>query len=204
LAISAKRKTEVFDVDMDKAIESGVKELNTEQPSGGVARYGVVLDDGRWLFLNNTACHAGLNYLQNWKYEGPFDYTTRTRGPTVTVPPKVVINQVQEIKGDEEAATRFYEWLLNYSPFSSVFMRKTGKRVVEDHIIIGDCEAPANLLTGGMMASRLLSSRHLCLCGMNLLSVAFILMLRLWRLTPSPQPSLTPLPMQELDTQPFT
>lgn len=108
------------------------------------ARYWVALNDGTHVKCGNTSCHAGL------RYPG--------LGGKI---PVAVINQIQQPLVGEEIAARFYEWLLNYSPYRNVFITKSIRDAFANNVIVTTAEAPANLMVGGLMASRFATENYL-------------------------------------------
>src|SRR5690606_7904111 len=84
-------------------------------------------------------CHAGLNSGHLHMVKDPV----------------AVFNQVQKLRSGDDVASRYFEWLLNYSPFRSVFVTKSIRRVMSSNLIITDTETPANLMVGGLIATRL-------------------------------------------------
>ena len=122
-------------------IQKAIKQINAKgklfsaDNNAGRTRYASIEKGGKFVYHGNTACHAGLSYPGTEK-------------------PVCVVNQIQTIVPEEPAAIRFYEWLLNFSPYRDAFITKNAKKAVEDHIIIADTKAPANIMVGGLMASR--------------------------------------------------
>lgn len=116
------------------------RELNKYEASS----FAVVFDRGDPKFVNGAACHASLSLYQNRLNDTPI----------------AVIDQIQEQRCGEEVGRRFYEWLLNYSPFSSVFVTKSIKRAFSNGFVIADADKPANLLTGGLIAGRSTSESY--------------------------------------------
>lgn len=110
---------------------------------GVVARYAIMQSDGTMTVSNNNACHAGLGY--RYKDKDPI----------------CVINELQVLKTpDETAALRFYEWMFNYSPYRSAFITKSPRKVLERDVFLATTEVPANIMVGGLMASRLATEYH--------------------------------------------
>jgi len=103
-----------------------------------------------------------LDGVCHFKIVGPKAQTERIHGachflmcnPSV-VKPEFVVNHIYNIDRVGEAkALAFYEWLLNYSPYAEVFATKSAREVLDTKAAIATCEAPNNLLVGGLVATR--------------------------------------------------
>ena len=119
--------------EMNRMIESG------EWSYTSVANVVIVGEEGVHLFSDNHACHAGL-HIEN-KLGKPKNVVA-------------IVSSVQELLVYEEDALYFYEWLLNDSPYSSVFSTKSASQAVRLGIICR-ADVPNNLLAGGLIAARL-------------------------------------------------
>lgn len=140
---------------MKKALSLQINKLKKApgfKPMGRhVAQYSVVFEEKEKLevvYNQNTACHAGLrdlSYIYNpitGRYEG------------VGGTPIAIFNSIENLNVDEKVAERFLEWFFNYSPYHTAWVSKSAKLVLKSKVMVGDCEAPANILGGAMFASR--------------------------------------------------
>lgn len=96
--------------------------------------------------VSNTACHAGLNDRE---------YGMPDNGDRIAV-----IHSIQHCCTKpllHEEKLKFLDWLLNRSPYCSVFVSKSAKSALKREVIICDADTPANLMAGGMVAARTLS-----------------------------------------------
>jgi hypothetical protein len=103
-----------------------------------VCSFRVLMEDGKHKTSNGGPCHAGLTC--RWGYENQTPYA--------------VINQIQSPACGEEQSRRFHEWLLNFSPFSSIVRTKGIKKVWDNRCFVVDADAPANLVAGVCVSSR--------------------------------------------------
>jgi hypothetical protein len=105
----------------------------------------IVREDGTTLGdVFPQVCHQGLHRLLHFDPK----LSANDRQPVA------IINSIQELLVPKTTALRFYEWLLNLSPYRNCFVSKDAERMLEEHVVIGDCEAPCNLLADAMIATR--------------------------------------------------
>lgn len=121
--------------------------------NSGNARYGVVWANGELEDLDYTYCHGSLAGLG-----GDDEYYDADEERYVAKPREghciAVVNQIQMPRVEEHEALRYYEWLFNFSPFRSAFPEKDYKKVYDRHVFVTDTSVAANLMVGGLMASR--------------------------------------------------
>lgn len=103
-------------------------------------RYGFIKKD-RFVVSVNTACHAGLSY------------------PPIEQP-DYVVQYIDTERSKEEARRAFAEWLVNFSPFRSVFVTKDIDAIMKDNFIVASTDHPSNLMAGGIMATRIFSEHQ--------------------------------------------
>lgn len=128
------------------------------------AQYGWVREDGEFTYADYTYCHGMLQNLlaeddeaeEYWdEDEEEYKWSGGSDKPVVAI-----INQIQKPMASEKNALRYYEWLFNFSPFRSIFPMKDTAEVWERHIFYTDTDVPANLMAGGLMASRFPTENH--------------------------------------------
>ncbi len=66
-----------------------------------------------------------------------------------------ILFQLQRSKYEEGVERAFYEWFLNFSPFSKVFVSKSIKKVMDDRIVIVDPDHPNELMFDALICIRL-------------------------------------------------
>lgn len=94
----------------------------------------------------NQACHAGLRditYVRGYQ-----DF-----GSPIAVVSALMKPYEKEMLLEEEAFM-YLDWLLNRSPYSSVFISKDVHECLLHKAIIADANHPSNLMAGGLVASR--------------------------------------------------
>ena len=107
------------------------------------SRYALLNADGSVNWDMPEYCHAGLRRCP------PKD------------DPIAVLNQVQGFRAGEDVATRFLEWLLNYSPYRDVFTTKNVKEILETNLVVADTEnVDANLMVSALMSQRACSENY--------------------------------------------
>lgn len=69
--------------------------------------------------------------------------------------PLFVLTKIKDQGVDENIVRRFYEWLLNQSPYRHTFISKNPRKILENGVIVSNCETNNRLFAGGLIASRL-------------------------------------------------
>lgn len=82
----------------------------------------------------STHCFAGMHY----------------QGSGITH----ILNGLHFTPIDKEIVTSYYHWLLNSSPYAPIFISRDAEKVIEEAVEVIDAANPANLIVGGMTASR--------------------------------------------------
>lgn len=146
-------------------VDENVKKLvnileNTNGTGENICNYGLVSDKGVF-DLNWKTCHAGFrNLTSRYAKDEQGKRNILNEGGHGIVRPILGINLLQ--KGwfkfykvvEEVEKITFLEWLYNYSPWSSTFVTKDHASSWEQGFFISDLDTPANLVIGGMIASR--------------------------------------------------
>lgn len=65
-----------------------------------------------------------------------------------------ILNGIHISPLPKDMVERYYDWLFNRSPYAPIFITKDVKSVMEEAIEVIDANHPANLIVGGMTASR--------------------------------------------------
>lgn len=93
-------------------------------------------------FCPNQACHAGL---ANSTYAGfPREKATRI----------AAISLIQDRKNNEDDCLKYYDYLINRSPWADAFVNRSAKDTVANGAIF-NTDIPANYMAGAMMATRM-------------------------------------------------
>lgn len=117
----------------------GMEELfEDELERNATAAIAAIKEDGSVVYTRAQACHAGLEGEMNDWFKGTKLMSTYLRG---------------DLSGTES----FFDYLVNRSPYADAFYVKDVEFILENKMLIADCEAPANLITGGFLVSRLLT-----------------------------------------------
>lgn len=135
---------------LPKAVKKFRSEKYSRDPT---SRYALLNADGRIVKCSNTACHAELSYPNG-------GYGDAKSVAPDKFDPVAVLNQVQELRAGEDVGHRFFEWLLNYSPYRSVFVTKSAKRVLDRNLVVADTEVNANLMVSALMSQRAATENH--------------------------------------------
>lgn len=106
-----------------------------------VANCAVITKEG-WDHSHNSACHAGLG--EGYEME-KFD------GEVLAIASKTQMKS--SFYYNSPLSIRFYDWLLNRSPWAEVFVTKSGKLGARRGVVC-HTNVPSNLLLGGLIASR--------------------------------------------------
>jgi hypothetical protein len=150
---------------MKKEILAKANELGRQMAEMGqvTTRWGMVY---RWegeiysSVHSNTACHAGLNspfgcscgaryrYEDNPKHEADCAYKHRKGGCILAVVSMLWLDV------PEPMAVSFLNWLFNKSQYSSAFQNRSGKLALSKGYCIADPTVNANIMAGGLVASR--------------------------------------------------
>lgn len=106
------------------------------------AAIAIVFDDSHHISPNQV-CHAGLRN----DYRG-----NKPKGAHAVVSALMKPKASEEVS--EEEAIMFLDWLLNRSPYSSVFITKSAHEALFHKTIIASAHHPSNLMAAGLVASR--------------------------------------------------
>lgn len=108
--------------------------------TGRNAYFGFIHKDGSHSRLEGGACHATV--LQYGQYHST----------------AAIISRIRRCKTDSynqsKNSVRFYDWLFNRSPFSSVFMYKGAQARFDEGWCVVSANHPANLVQGALITSR--------------------------------------------------
>ena len=114
-----------------------------------IAHYGFAGVGGTYIHLHCGYCHAGLKLFD---YDGHWEANDGM--VKLTKIPKYVVNGILASRLPDEMNSPFLEWLLNYSPYSSVFLTKSPKTAMRDGYYVAYTDTPSNLLAGALIAGR--------------------------------------------------
>lgn len=113
--------------------------------SRDVANYGWVVEEDGLAFhpCSVRICHAGLIY------QTPV-------APIVAVASQVMDGEYRRGRLAPPLQHRYYDWLLNRSPFSDVFISSDSKQVLDDEFLLLGCQHPRNVVVAACIAHRYL------------------------------------------------
>ena len=139
MAVAAKKSPFLFD--SSDALEKGLKFFRKLGKSKYITcRYGYIDNKGQGHPPNNTACHAGLSY------------------PTSGDNTEYVVEYLDSHPDiTKEMKRAFAEWLVNFSPFRSIFVERDIEKIMDDEFVVASVDHPYTLLAAGLMACRALS-----------------------------------------------
>jgi hypothetical protein len=128
--------------------ETTKKFLNWQKShKGSVTTLAAVDVEGNLYTCENTACHAGLRYMQRWyKSEKPI---------------LAIISGVQLHNFSDKEALKFFDWMLFKSPWKNCFLNKNAQEVLNTFWLLNP-DAPANLMTSAAFATRHISEWPRC------------------------------------------
>lgn len=145
---------------LETLIESFEKNVKVPSPDGevvvrrsrGACATMAIVTPTYTHYCPNQACHAGLN---NTSYDGfPIGQNTRV----------AVISTIQNHKHKRGNVSEFVDYLVNRSMYKDVFASKDVDFIIDKGFIC-ETEVPANLLAGGLIASRRISEYDYVLTG---------------------------------------
>ena len=133
-----------------------VKSWNQSDQHNAV--YGVVLDDGEVKKPVHNQCFGATREERN-------------------LGAKFIVSRIQQkgaMHNDEHHADviKYYDWLFNVSPYSSVFITKSGEEAVKSKWMVINCEVPSNLMMSALQASRIPWEYHSTMWVLNDLTEA--------------------------------
>jgi hypothetical protein len=120
----------------DKTLEKCKNIALTELKTSGCVGYKVFNDKGQDLRVEHTACYSSIR-------------TDNTENC-------IVINKLQTdaYNGLMKEPKIYLNWLINDSAFAETFISKDADQVLQEGLIISDCNCGGSLLVGGMTAMR--------------------------------------------------
>lgn len=114
-----------------------------------VANYGFMQEDGDILMSSTQVCHAGINHPPH------------TRKPFVAIVSEILgtgkdglENLIRRQELGEEIVIEYYDWLLNESPVSHVFITKDAEQAIKDKLIVLDTANPRAVLLAACIMHR--------------------------------------------------
>lgn len=127
----------------------------------GIANFAVIFENGDVDMFVDAACHAAISQrkvpnrerdddglaLNCYTYKKNIDEDKRTHVVTCLQP---------DVEDEKYLITchKFIDWLLNRSPFSSVFITKSSDIAMRKRRVVLSAKHPTNLLQAGLIASR--------------------------------------------------
>lgn len=138
MAVAVKSNPFLPETDVEGLPKALLAEARKHKATNGVAKYAFGSKKGVFSMCGNTACHAGLGY------------------PSIS--PDWVIGYLEKrplVK--EEVRRAFTEWLVNFSPFRSVFVTRDIDSIMKDEFAIVSVDHPQNLMAGALQAMRAMS-----------------------------------------------
>ncbi len=117
--------------------------------NGTNAIYAVVFDDDRMWRVDYHVCYGRLNELEQYAERAGY----YGKPVSVLVQLQVPLMELEDFDVDMQRV--YYDWLLNHSPFSSVFVTKNVTKALKDKVLVLDVNSDANLLVSACSAVRL-------------------------------------------------
>lgn len=116
---------------------------------GVVANYGFMQEDGNILMSPTQVCHAGINH------------PPITNKPFIAIVSEILGTGKEGIKNflsqqelGEEIVLEYYDWLLNESPVSHVFITKDAEQAIKDKLVVLDTANPRAVLMAACIMHR--------------------------------------------------
>lgn len=94
-----------------------------------------------------AACHAAVTY----NYPAA-DNVSRSN---VRFKQRVILSRIQNLGVSKDTALRYWNWLINYSPFAPVFITRSAEKAFKRGYFVVRTDLRADLMMGGLIASRL-------------------------------------------------
>lgn len=114
-----------------------------KQHQNVTARYAFVYNNGSVVVSGNTACHNSVMSMGGGEKTTVVSIVTCINGNT------------SQNSLTEEQSLKFYDWLLNRSPYAEAFVSKdANKTFKEDRYAVMNVSSPANMLQGALVTSR--------------------------------------------------
>ncbi len=128
-----------FCKDVEKRVSVGSSQLDV------CALTGIVTRNGEVMVSDNQACHAGLSGM------------SIRNGSETAIVVSIIVDCHDHKPMNSEWSVPYLDWLFNRSPYASVFLDKDAQECLEKKRICCTPDVPANLLVGGLIASRRLT-----------------------------------------------
>lgn len=147
-----------MDIAQYKLVASKMGDFHKEVGEHGwkvMAQHMAVYADGTTTKSGNTACHWGLR-----------DYKPGVIGVISGLMKPSEHNGMLE----EEEAIRFLDYLLQRSPFSSMFVTKSYHQALADHAVIVRTDVPSNWMAAALVETRLLWEYPYCVRAFSALA----------------------------------
>lgn len=142
MAVAAKKNP--FLPDEEGILGKGMELSRGHKATSGCCKVGFILKDGNIFAPAEWGCHASLAYPPA-NVEYVVNYVNTSQG------------SMYGIKISQEVKRAFVEWLVNFSPYRSVFVTTDIDSIMKDDFVVASIDHPANLMAGALQALRALS-----------------------------------------------
>ncbi len=124
------------------------------QHLNAVSTFGWIGKEGYGFYFDGV-CHAGLTSPKGYiKYDRE-GVSTENIGEYISVVSGIQKNETTLVDEHPEMERTFLEWLMFHSPFKKGLLSDTVANALDYRILLGNPDAPSNLMGGALMSTRI-------------------------------------------------